>query len=143
MPGRGPTPKDPEKRQRRNAASEVTVAGKPVPAPKLQQASWLPETKRWWRAWLEAPQSATFLSTDWSRLSMVSRLVDVYYREPKASVMAEIRLCEAGLGATLVDRARLHLNVSPDAPPTSPEDATRRADPRKLRAVSPIKGEPA
>lgn len=114
MAGRGPMPKEPEKRERRNATPEETtlVAGSKVKAPALPGSrKLLPATRTWYRTWCQSPQAAQFLSTDWQRLHMLAELVDAFFRtdeaKTKREMMAEIRLQEAKLGATPEDRLRL------------------------------------
>ena len=145
---RGRIPKDPSKLSGHHGAAETRqtiLPGSPVPAPRLlNRNKLLPATRAWWDTWAGSPQGQHFLGTDWQRLSMLSVLVDAFYREPKPSTLAEIRLSEAGLGCTLVDRARLHWSITPDAPAPAAEESARRADPRQLRAVTDIrKGHPA
>jgi hypothetical protein len=134
----GPAPKDPEKRQRRNAEVPMTeLAGDPVPAPKLPRAitaRWQPETRRWWKVWVSSPQATLFAATDWERLQQLAPLVDQYWREPKASLMAEIRQGESLLGATPIDRQRLRWKIRHPEVEEAEAPARRRRDPR-LRVV--------
>lgn len=138
MPGRGPAPKDKEKRQRRNAeASETLVApdARPDHAPELPDADDLsPETRRWYDTWATSPQATLFVATDWQRLHMLARLVEDYFRSADPRLLGEIRLNEERLGATVGDRQRLRVKVAIDAPgeTSSPKAGNRRArqDPR-------------
>ncbi len=80
------------------------------------RADWHPDTLRWWNAWRRSPQAQVFLSTDWERLITVAPLRDVIARNPlrpSASAIAELRLNEERLGATLADRIRLRMSVTP------------------------------
>jgi hypothetical protein len=81
-----------------------------------------------------------FTATDWQRLHMLAPLVEQYFAEPKQALLAEIRLNEQLLGATVVDRQRARMRIT--AEPSS-AGATRRGptgrskpDPRRLAVVS-------
>lgn len=77
-----------------------------------------PATRRWFTTWTVAPQAVLFTVTDWQRLLMVAPLVDLYLAEPKATTLAEIRLNEGLLGATVSDRLRAKVEVKPEPAPT-------------------------
>jgi hypothetical protein len=64
---------------------------------------------------------------------MVLVLVDAYWGEPKASLLTEIRLNEALLGGTVVDRRRLGWTTAKPQPKAPASSA--RADSR-LRLVT-------
>jgi hypothetical protein len=120
MAGYGPPPKDPSERRRRN---EDNVPRKEIPAtppdsyPPLPNADRYSEaTQTWYQTWANAPQANRFLSTDWQRLHMLAPLVELYYFEPDKSIMAEIRLNEAALGATEADRLRLRWDIEVPKP---------------------------
>lgn len=145
MAGRGPAPKDPEKRQRRNEdtipTTELAPDAKPNRAPALPGARLLSAaTRRWYRTWATSPQAVVFVATDWQRLHMLAPLVEAYFAEPKQTLLAEIRLNEQLLGATVVDRQRARMRIT--AEPSSGGAARRgpagrsRPDPRRLAAVS-------
>ena len=112
---RGPTPKDPTRRQRRNPPTFLTTV---IPAdarachpPELSAGDWHPETLHWWETWRSSPQGSVFMPTDWASLALVARLVELYWRttesREKAGLLAEIRRWESKFGATAADRARL------------------------------------
>jgi hypothetical protein len=136
MGSRGPAPKDPDKRQRRNKPPEPEELPEAHtgPAPALPRRSkYLQITRDWYDAWARSPQAAGFGVTDWHRLQMLAPLVDAYWREPKPSLMAEIRQNESKLGATVEDRQRLRWRL-PGASPIAPaEDDTPTAPPRRRR----------
>jgi hypothetical protein len=114
----GPSPKEGGKRERRNEptfpAVELSIgAGGKVKAPVLPRArKYLPATRAWYTTWSRSPQASQFTTTDWLRLHMLAELVDAYFREPSARVLAEIRLNEAKLGATAEDRLRLRWRMA-------------------------------
>lgn len=113
MPGNGPVPK--EGRIRRNADTVETIAldsSAGTEAPKLRGYSkYSAATRSWWDTWCDSPQASAFTSTDWQRLAMLAPLVDLYWAEPKTALLAEIRLNEERLGATLADRQRLRMKL--------------------------------
>jgi hypothetical protein len=49
---------------------------------------------------------------------MLARLVDAFYRTPKPPLLAEIRLQEALLGGSPLDRRRIGLRIAPAEPET-------------------------
>jgi hypothetical protein len=112
---RGPTPKDPAKRQRRNRPTFPTTVisedARACDAPRLPDGDWHPETVHWWETWRSSPQGSLFLSIDWVSLALVARLVELYWRtsdsREKLGLLAEIRRWESKFGATAADRARL------------------------------------
>jgi hypothetical protein len=134
MAGNGPIPKDPSKRVRRNSAatSEIVLSrsDRAPDAPALRDAEGFSErTRTWFETWRSSPQGTQFLATDWQRLRMLAYLVDRYFAEPTAALMAEIRLSEGAVGATVADRRRLlwRIDDSPEAPATRKR---RARDPR-------------
>jgi hypothetical protein len=148
---RGPVPKDPSKRQRRNKPPEVEVlppAHDGEVPPLRRRSKYLQATREWYDTWARSPQAAGFGSTDWQRLGMLAALVDRYHREPSPALMAEIARNETKLGATVADRQRLRWRLpsgtqeqpadeEPDEPTPAPTQRRRSRggrDPR-LRAV--------
>lgn len=126
MAGRGPAPKAPEKRRRRNAdpVPTTTVEQDDEPrGPELpDNIPWPAPTRRWWDTWRTSPQAQTFTDTDWDFL-LDTALLHARFWEGDEKVAAELRLRVAKFGATPEDRARLRLSVGepetkPDAKPT-------------------------
>lgn len=138
MAGRGPAPKPAEQRRRRNAdpvGSTVLAKSKRPKGPTLIQATgrskWSKQTQAWWNTWRTSPQAAAFLATDWQRLAMLAPLVERYWFQPQTAILAEIRLNEERLGATVVDRQRARMQFdtkdsAPVAPVLSLVDARKR-----------------
>ncbi len=60
--------------------------------------------------------ACVFTATDWGRLGMLARIVDAFYRSPKPPLLAEIRLQEALLGGSPLDRRRIGLRIEPAEP---------------------------
>lgn len=125
MAGRGPAPKDPARRARRNqdpVALRVITAS-PVSQPKLpplflpdedgkrRRVQWPAQTKRWWQMWGESPLSTEFTETDWSEL-LDTALLHARLWSGDHRVAAELRLRVAKFGATPEDRARLRIQFA-------------------------------
>ena len=121
MAGRGPAPKDPAHRARRNKDPQPlrVIVADPVPQPDLPtfevehdghlvEFVWPSRTLDWWRMWGDSPLSAEFTSTDWSELMDTAVLHARHWRGDK-SVAGELRLRVAKFGATPEDRARLRI----------------------------------
>jgi hypothetical protein len=141
MGGRGPAPKDPSERRRRNAAPElvVVVPDDQVRGPELPDGyDWPDATLAWWQHWRESAQAQTFLATDWDYLRDTALLHAEFWLGDR-SVESGLRLRVAKFGATPEDRLRLKLAVGEPAGPSEPrasgrQTANRRA--RLLRAVA-------
>lgn len=120
MAGPGRTPKHPSERHghRGKAEQKMTVVSgapaSPPPVPEFLRYA-CDETVEWYRTWQASPQAQQFVGTDWQRLAMLAPLVDRYFLDPTTSLLAEIRLSESLLGATVADRLRLRTEVKPPA----------------------------
>jgi hypothetical protein len=140
MAGRGPAPKDPTKRRRRNAADPETVItpddetrGPELPEGVLgvdtktgELYEWHPMTVAWWQTWRESAQASTFTATDWSFLIDTALMHHSMWDKGQWTLAAEVRLRAAKFGATPEDRARLKLKV--DEPSASPQKPAQRPD---------------
>lgn len=125
MAGRGPAPKDPAKRARRNADPTPTTtlrpkATKPPALPAkfpiltlagARQVAFPPATKKWWETWKASPQAETFTATDWSFL-LDTAILHARLWQGDGSVAAELRIRVAKFGATVEDRARLRMTFA-------------------------------
>lgn len=142
MAGRGPTPKDPAKRARRNKEPVPfrVIHAEPVPQPELptfeveedgelREFVWPARTREWWRMWGESPLSAEFTSTDWSEL-LDTALLHARFWSGATSVAAELRLRVAKFGATPEDRARLRITFA-QADEADEKRGTRRSSSRE------------
>ncbi|GAA3018261.1 phage terminase small subunit [Streptomyces fulvorobeus] len=129
MAGRGPAPKDPTKRRRRNGADPDTViiTDDEVRGPELPEGVlgadkegtpyvWHPMTQLWWKTWRESPQASTFTATDWSFLMDTALMHHSMWDKGQWTLAAEVRLRAAKFGATPEDRARLKLKVDDPVP---------------------------
>lgn len=123
MAGRGPAPKDPAKRVRRNAGGQEmrVIQVEPDEQPKLPTFylvdpitgtrslfRWPKQTVEWWQMWADSPLSAEFTSTDWSELRDTALLHAAYWKGDLKQA-SEMRLRVAKFGATPEDRARLKI----------------------------------
>ncbi len=125
MAGRGPAPKDPSKRRRRNADPVPTtyaIADGQARGPELPAGiDWHPQTVAWWATWRTSAQAKVFTDTDWVFLTDTALLHHAMWSGDRAAA-TELRLRVAKFGATPEDRARLRLQVSTSA------DDTKLAD---------------
>lgn len=153
MAGRGPAPKDPKKRARRNAdpvASRV-IQIEPAEQPPLPtfyvtdkegnrtRFNWPTATKRWWEMWGRSPLSAEYTENDWSEL-LDTALLHSRYWSGELSLAGELRLRVAKFGATPDDRARLRIQFAQadeadEKRRTSKPGAEARGAYKGLRAV--------
>lgn len=151
MAGRGPAPKDPEKRQRRNAPTfpEVVLGTEPAAgAPKIARAAWRRlhvETRAWWHDWVSAPQASQFGATDWRRLRMVvlplverlNRAIDDQDDARIVKLSAELAKQEREFGATPAARMQLRWTLRGKPEPRADQEPPRlrpvpnTADPRR------------
>jgi hypothetical protein len=137
MAGRGPAPKSPDLRRRRNLTEPVTVVESDgqLRGPELPETiEWPTATVDWWLTWRKSPQAKTFTDTDWSFLLDTAVLHAEFWLGDR-SVAAELRLRAAKFGATPEDRARLKIEVGepPKLVPKGRPPAARRE--RLLKAV--------
>lgn len=116
MAGRGPAPKDADKRLRRNAdpiATTTVEFVRGVQPPLPVGYDWPEQTRIWWREWGESTLSRRFTATDWSYLLDTALLhAKVWGPDQNLSYMAELRQRVAKVGATAEDRARLRIQFA-------------------------------
>ncbi|MDK8350808.1 hypothetical protein QP786_02410 [Gleimia europaea] len=126
MAGRGPRPKDPAQRARRNAEPSPfkVIEATPTRQPRLpviyvpveledgtvkkKRFKWPEITKRWWRMWRESPLSTDYTDSDWSFL-LDTAWIHAQYWLGDTKLAPELRLRVAKFGATPEDRARLRI----------------------------------
>ena len=123
MAGRGPAPKDPSRRARRNAGPELRVIeAEPATQPalptflieqddELVEFVWPAMTQQWWAMWGESPLAPEFTASDWSFL-LDTALLHAKFWSGSSSAGAELRLRVAKFGATPEDRARLRIQFA-------------------------------
>lgn len=128
MAGRGPAPKDPSQRRRRNAdaipATTLVDTGE-THGPDLPGGiDWPVVTLAWWETWRRSPQAQMFTETDWDFL-VDTALLHARFWAGDEKVAAELRLRVAKFGATPEDRLRLRMMIgdpSQTAAPRKPAD---------------------
>ena len=118
MSGRGPAPKNPEARARRNADPIALriIRADPTSQPDLPDVMpngdpWPGQTLAWWRMWCESPLSPDFTANDWSELLDAAVLHGLVWTG-EAKWLPELRLRVAKFGATPDDRARLRITFA-------------------------------
>lgn len=142
MAGRGPAPKDPDRRARRNRDSNPlkVIVADPVAQPDLPtvmvtedgtlvEFRWPAVTEEWWRMWGASPLSAEFSASDWSFLADTARLHAQFW-SGDLKVAGELRLRVAKFGATPEDRARLRITFA-QADEADEKRGTRASSSRK------------
>lgn len=140
MAGRGPAPKDPSARVRRNSTEPLTVVepDDQLRGPDLPEGfDWPAATRDWWMTWRRSPQAKTFTDTDWSFLVDTAVMHAEFWLGNRA-LAGELRLRVAKFGATPEDRMRLKLAVGEPTAQPKPQlqtKATRNRRERLLRAV--------
>jgi hypothetical protein len=126
MAGRGPAPKDPDKRRRRNAdviPTTVLEDDGEACGPGLPGGiEWPVVTLAWWETWRRSPQAKLFTQTDWDFLTDTA-LLHARFWAGDEKVAGELRLRVAKFGATPEDRARLRLQIGE---PEKSESAEKR-----------------
>ena len=139
--GRGPAPKDPSRRARRNSdpIPSTTIRFERGVQPELPEGfDWPAPTREWWQRWAESPLSDHFMQSDWDFL-LDTALVHAELWAGNIGAASELRLRVAKLGATCEDRARLRISFAEaDAREASRAAAGSAARERygHLRAVS-------
>lgn len=147
MGARGPIPKDPTLRQRRN---KMTTAAKLAPVERLEmpdlpargRRQWHPFTLAWWEDVRESPMAAEYVKADLHGLFVLADLVDQYWKKPAVKLAAEIRQQRQCFGLTPIDRRRLQWEIqrveaTRENPPVSSSRRNTGGDPRDLfRVVS-------
>ncbi len=115
MAGRGPAPKDPATRRRRNKPSVLTTVVTPddeLRGPDLPEGmEWHERTQAWWETWRRSAQAQAMTDTDWSFLLDTALMHDAMWSKGQWTLAAEVRLRVAKFGATPEDRARLRIQV--------------------------------
>jgi len=78
--------------------------------------------------------ASQWLETDTDALGRLALLWDAFYREPAASLLAEIRLQESRFGLSPLDRSRLQWEIRRAEEPGPKAPVTKRggSDPRTL-----------
>lgn len=141
MAGRGPAPKNPDERRRRNTPeSELTIVasdGK-THGPELPDGiDWPDATRDWWTTWRKCAQASTFTDTDWSFL-LDTAILHMEFWDGDRSVAGELRLRAAKFGATPEDRARLKIAVGEPQERSAPRTRDKSGNDRRGRILSAV-----
>lgn len=154
MGARGPLPKDPAMRKRKNRPPETEklqtqseAAKNKIPAmpERAGKKKWDPMVRRWWETIWKSPMAAKWLPSDVAGILPHLCMLHQFAAEAKTpngllSVMSAIKQQEARLGLSPSDRQRLRWEV-PDEEPTAEEAAARR--PWEEDDAEPEPGAPA
>lgn len=142
---RGPNPKDPALRQRRNKASTratLTIAGEErTQAPRLPKREegkpWHALTRAWWRDVWHSPMSREYLDADIHGLYRLAALVERFWTAPSETLDARICAQEQRFGLSPLDRRRLEWIVERAETEKKRRPLPTKAadDPRKLFSV--------
>lgn len=122
------------KKAGRATLTPVRRTGDVPPMPVHGRRKWHALTVTWWTNVWRSPMAGEFLDSDIDGLGRVALLVDEFYREPDARLLAEIRLQESRFGLSPLDRSRLQWEIA-RAEDSKPKQAPRvrrssAADPR-------------
>lgn len=124
MAGRGPAPKAPEDRRRRNAPTggewvtlpELTTAVLPaLPTRGKGRGSWSARTRAAWNAWRSDPVTSQYGPADVQLAVDLAWLYEEWVREPTAALAAEIRQRQDALGLTPKGRQDRRWRLEPRA----------------------------
>ena len=140
MAGRGPAPKDPTERARRNSTGGLTIVAPDaeVRGPDLPEGfEWPAPTVAWWETWRKSPQAKTFTDTDWSFLVDTAVMHAEFWLGNRA-LAPELRLRVAKFGATPEDRMRLKISVGEPPAASKPKLQTRAATNRRERLLKAV-----
>jgi len=142
---KGPAPKNPAVRQRRNAQTTRAVLP-PEQSPRQRAPSlpkeveWHPLTRRWWKDVWSSPMATEYVRADEHGLFRLAVLIDKFWIKPSIRLAAEIRLQQQAFGLTPLDRRRLEWSVEQAEQAKDRTDRQRREfgkviegdDPRKV-----------
>lgn len=120
MGGRGPAPKDPARRRRRNLpvyewldVEDVPYSG---PIPVELPEDFCEATRHWWAVCSTMPHCVLWAESDWHFALDTARIAEVFNRNP-AKVQRELRQRERVLGFTFDARRYLRIRyVEREAP---------------------------
>lgn len=114
MAGRGPRPKDPSRRVRKDTSgiAGVVLRFERGKAPELPpEIPWPEQTRRWWQVWADSPHSEHFTQVTWETL-LTTALIHADVWAGNLDRAPELRLREAKYGATPEDMARLRMTMA-------------------------------
>jgi len=135
MGSRGPAPKPPAQRRRRNKPPETLKITAPE-APEIPELPFVgtpqPFTLRWWETVWRSPMASRYVDGDVPALIRLAQLVDSVARgQSNAQEMAEIRQLEDRFGLNPMARKRLGWEVIDDEPAEGVEHPPNVTDLKK------------
>lgn len=114
---------------RANKQPTEEIKGVAVIAPPLiDREEYSPNTLAWWDMWACSKQAEVFMPSDWMRLQLMVPLIEQYWLDPKGSTLAEIRLNEERLGATVRDRQNLRMAFKDEGKEVSQPEAAEASE---------------
>lgn len=143
MAGRGPRPKNPERRVRTNSngLAGIALRFELGSAPELpEDIPWPDQTRAWWDVWVSSPHAEHFTQITWETL-LTTALIHADVWAGNLDRAPELRLREAKYGATPEDMARLRMTMAEadEADSKRPEkSAQSRYGATRLAPVEPI-----
>ena len=147
MAGRGPAPKNPKLRQRKNrsaSAALISADGAPMDPPKLPNAmrghAWHARTRAWWNRLWKSPMASQWLASDVDGLFRLAILVDDYWKVEsgaRTAISKEIRMIEQKYGLTPDDRRRLNWEVVPPFGDSKKEQTNETRNQQKAMPIDP------
>ncbi|MFC8099427.1 hypothetical protein [Streptomyces sp. NPDC057363] len=130
---RGPSPKpNAVRRNVHEHAQELTPEAQPGRSLPTALGVKTGGARRFWKTWSTAPQTATWVETDWAELEITTKLVDEFFKGD-TKLAGEIRQRVAKWGATVEDRNRLRMKIEESN--ESPGEGTP-ADPQNEDTVT-------
>lgn len=145
MAGRGPAPKDPAQRRRRNQPTrgewvDLPALAKPVLPAKLPArgrgaGNWSARTRAAWKAWREDPATGMYGPAELAAAIELAWLFEEAVRGKEKQ--SEVRLRMDGLGLTPKGKRDLRWRPPSERaePDAAPDDAAPTATVHRLRAV--------
>ncbi len=137
-----PLPKNPATRQRANkqpTRAVLPVEARPIrTTPKLpahpEKKAWHPLAKQFWADVWASPMASQYVEADIHGLIRMLVLTDAFFREPRVSVSAELRLLSQLYGLSPIDRRRLEWTVAKS------EDAVEQIERKRAKVGRVVKG---
>ncbi|MEJ7873550.1 MAG: hypothetical protein WKF67_14935 [Rubrobacteraceae bacterium] len=134
---RGPAPKDPGLRARRNkTATKAVLHPGGAQAPPLPEREWSPMTTAWWADVWASPMGPEYDESDKHGLFMLALLVDDFWgtetTDTRSRLAGEIRQQSQRFGLSPLDRMRLQWEIERTEEAVA-KGSRRRQDPPKAR----------
>lgn len=154
MAGRGPAPKDPSTRARRNADPTPStvlefIRGEQPELPERYswdtdedgnrsktEMSWPERTETWWEMWAASAIAEQFTASDWEFL-LDTALIHAAFWEGDMKLGPELRQRVAKFGATPEDRARLRIQYAAADEADGKVQKTRQGSKQPSRSEDP------